>query len=282
MKHSLSQPVGLPEKTMKELWITFADLLMPVNSAECLHCHESYIVNDPLDICATDLEYGDPIWLIYGYYFDIPGDVYLIWNIGERQLEIARKSFVIVRQWLENLRNDIENEENLYDIFLKNHSFRGIWPFYDEKEFYKVMKPFFQFYIRYWECIEQILVDACATNSNEVFEERYHELNYLLDELKFFRDIEIDVRMSLWTAKIDKILKKWEVLPYTKSFTFRGKTIMMEKNTNISKKRVQEIYALNIMEVIKEHKEKREYETLRTEHFLETGEYLLPDDDIPF
>jgi len=271
--------MGISNGYLEKNSINYADLLMPVNSAECVHCHESYIVNDPLDICNHDLENGDPVWVIYGHYFDIPRDVYSVWNIGERQTDIVRESLPIVTQWLEKLRNDIKTKENLYDLFFRTHSSRCVGPFYDEEEFYEVMKPFFEFYIKYWECVRQIFVDAHNANSNEAFEERYHELNHLLDELKFSN-------RCFWAVKLDDILKKGEILPYTKNFTFRWKTIMMQKNTNISEKRIQEIYVFNVIKIIEsERKARAEYEALeirRQEHFEKTWERWLPDEEIPF
>lgn len=221
---------------MKKLWITFADLIRPFDSSTCLHCHESYTVNDPLDICQDNMENGDFVWAIYGKYFNFSQAIYFVWDIGQKQRDIISESLSITEQWLSKLESDLRNKENLFEFFSKIHLQRSWGEFYSKEEFYNIITPFIEFYIRYWESVKQIMFDANTANSDEKFEEKFHELNHLFDELKFWQSY-------FWPYR-PKCMREEEVLPYIKSFTFRGKKIMMRKNTNISQERLDEISAL--------------------------------------
>jgi len=239
MKSIISQPIWISQTRLDANDIKYSDLLMPIDCKNCIGCHESYIVNDPLNICKDDF-----LWGIYKTYFNFSEGIYSFWStIWTREREIIRDSFNVVQEWLNRFKNDLNNKKNLYERFLDVHTQKFASPFYDKEEFYDIAYNFFSFYIRFWESVEQLMSEADSTNSEDWFEKVFHEIQHLLDNLKG--------KSSMFGSReLSSVLKDGEIMPYIKSFVFRWERIVMRKNANISQARLQEIYALKMIEII--------------------------------
>ena len=235
--------VWVPDKSLRRLGLKREDIEAPSNFFDPLGSVESYIVNDPLNICKDNLEDWDLVWQIYGTYFPFSQGIYAIWEIWEEQRKIIDDGLKITTKWLEQLKEDLIYRENLYELFSQTHQqYRG-GAFYTREEFYNIITPFIQFYIRYWESVETIMREAQWANDDQFFVDKYHELNHLLDRLKsskcYFNGLNITG------------MREEEIFPYVKSFTFRWAEVVMQKNTNMSQARLRELYVLQRIKSIR-------------------------------
>lgn len=210
---------------------------------DCLDCSEIFSVVDEL-------------WLLSFDYFMVLEEVYFL-----KWMQI--KSFVTPSQnwegrdfWrsitefsegLNRLKRDIDNRENLYEIFKmrKNSLTREISEntnsgrCYSEEDFFEISKPFFDFYIKYYECIQKAVDNVNAANSDEAFIKAEREACSLF--------IQMGVkypRRNISIMDLNWILWENEVVPYSLHFKYEWRTITFNNRWTMSYTRERELQLL--------------------------------------
>lgn len=270
MQIFLSDAQWIKEESKK---FCIPELRVSIDVRDCLTCNESYTIQDPLWLFHREIH-----WLIYNVYFPFSDAIYLLSNKPtDKERKIVWEAAPITQAGIEKLTRDIENRENLYELFLDSHMKTSVGPFYDKDEFYEYFQEGFAFFQKYWSCVNTLMQEARQANDDEIFNKKYWAVNRLLDDMK-------SMWHPLWYGEVPE-LKKWEILPGERYFEYEWKRIIFRNNGNMTSGRIQELKDIMRIKYMRSHIEaerKRKEEVARAEAY-HSEHWEWPDEfEIPF